>query len=116
MIRLQEPMQATDYLSFRTDRSTPSVHHPDFCAYIPKGYTTSGDTTIEPSILSLRFYRGQKARPFMHDPTTRQVELFLKAKRPKSALAIAILHGFPWWRLSGGMVGLPAIWHFNPWS
>ena len=32
----------------------------------------------------------------MKDPTTRQVELFLKAKRLKSALAIAILRGFPW--------------------
>lgn len=52
----------------------------------------------------------------MQDPTTRQVELFLKAKRPKSALAVAILRGLPWWRLSGGMIGLATLGHFNPWS
>lgn len=52
----------------------------------------------------------------MQDPTTRQVELFLKAKRPKSALAVAILRGLPWWRLSGGMIGLATLRHFNPWG
>lgn len=52
----------------------------------------------------------------MQDPTTRQVELFLKAKRPKSALAVAILRVLPWWRLSGGMIGIAALGHFNPWS
>ena len=49
------------------------------------------------------------------DPTTRQVELFLKAKRPKSALAIAVLRGFPWWRLSLlGSAGVAALNHFMP--
>jgi uncharacterized membrane protein YdcZ (DUF606 family) len=52
----------------------------------------------------------------MQDPTTRQVELFLKANRPNSALAIAILRGLPWWRLFGGMIGLAALRHFTPWS
>ena len=53
----------------------------------------------------------------MEDPTTRQVELFLKAKRPKSALAVAMLRGFPWWRLSVGAVGLvTALRHLTPWG
>jgi hypothetical protein len=51
----------------------------------------------------------------MQDPTTRQVELFLKAKRPKSALAVAILRGLPWWRLFSAMMGLAALGRFNLW-
>ena len=51
----------------------------------------------------------------MQDPTTRQVELFLKAKRPKSALVVAILRGLPWWRLFG-VVGVAALGHLHPWS
>lgn len=72
--------------------------------------------TIEPSILSLRFIKAKRLGAFMQDPTTRQVELFLKVGRPKSAIAIAILREFPWWRLSGGIVGLEALGHFNQWS
>lgn len=48
----------------------------------------------------------------MEDPTTRQVELFLKAKRPKSALAIAMLRGIPWSRLSIGTAGIAVLQHF----
>ena len=70
------------------------------------------DRTLDP--FTSIFIEVKRRGPFMQDPTTRQVELFLKAKRPKSALAIAILRGFPWWRLSGGMVGLAALGHFNP--
>lgn len=30
------------------------------------------------------------------DPTTRQVRLFLKAKRPNAALTVALFRAFPW--------------------
>jgi hypothetical protein len=52
----------------------------------------------------------------MQDPTTRQVELFLKAKCPKSALAVAILRGLPWGRIFSGIAGVAALGHFNPWN
>lgn len=48
------------------------------------------------------------------DPATRQVELFLKAKRPKSALAVAMLRGFPWWRASIGTTILGALLRLGP--
>jgi len=52
----------------------------------------------------------------MQDPTTRQIKLFLEAKRPKSALAVAMLRGFPWGRLFGAIAGVAAVQHFHPWQ